>query len=367
MKTRNSHIIRLILVLLFCIAPEQGVAKELAMTEGHILASSQDEVDASFTYQGVLKEDGQPVNGERDMDFFIYRSSDCKTGKAWDITIPDVEVDNGLFTVKLDAATYLFDGEAFWLQVVVGSDTLGCQEILPVPYAIGLVPGANVTGAITDNPVLKVVNHADTGSATGVMGQSNSPDGFGVKGFATSTGYGVYGHNPAGVAVGAGGPIMSTSNSVLYLSPHELVVRANPSGGIPDITIEPMEGGGASLINNSGTGVRYFTLPVSTYGLLHGTQMFVKSIKVCYEASSVTIEDTAVLKHNGTSSGYIFYINHTNDHGTSSYACYTADASTPRVPADNSTWVQFNINFGVFPPVYMYIYTIELTLTQLES
>ena len=368
MKNRSSLIVGLILMLLFCSAPGKDAAKALAMTEGQIQVSTQDEVKSSFTYQGVLTEDGQPVNGNRTMDFFIYRSSDCETGKAWDITIPDVKVDNGLFTVKLDAATYLFNGQAYWLKAIVGGVPLGCQEILPVPYAIGLVPGARVAGEILKKPVLFVANDAGSEFSAGLTAQSRSPDGAGLVGIGFNGGYGVYGISHFGVAVGADGPIMSNSDSVLYLSPHDLVVRANPGGGIPDVTIEPMDSGGAYLINNSGDGVRYFTLPVSTFGLLHGTQMYVKSLKVCYEASSATIQDTAVLKHNVTSSGYTFYINHTDDHyGGYGYKCYTADASTPRVPIDNSTWVQFNINFGVWPPVYMYIYTVELTLSQLKN
>jgi hypothetical protein len=243
MKTRSSIIVGLILMLLFCINPGQGAAKALAMTEGQIQASSQDDVDPSFTYQGVLTEDGQPVNGKRDMDFFIYTSSDCsETSKAWDLTIPDVEVDNGLFTVKLDTATYLFDGQAYWLKAIVEGVPLGCQEILPVPYAISLVPGARVIGSIKNDPVLFVMNDDATGYSAGVAGQSTSPDGFGVHGRAIGSGYGIYGASSTGVAVGADGPIMSTSDSVLYLSPHDLVVRANPGGGIPDVTIEPMEG-----------------------------------------------------------------------------------------------------------------------------
>ena len=174
-------------------------------------------VTSTISYQGVLKENGQPVTGSRDMTFRLYSDNTCTSQVGSDIVKSGVSVTNGLFSVELDVNPTHFNGQGLWLKVVVGSTELGCQEILPVPYALSLRPGARIQGSsasadlVTTEmgsgwpPPLYPVGVKGEGKwgvygysadAIGVYGKSASTSGIGVYGIAQATSgttYGVYG------------------------------------------------------------------------------------------------------------------------------------------------------------------------------
>jgi hypothetical protein len=104
-------------------------------------------VGSKFSYQGVLKENGSPVTGSRAMTFRLYSDDSCTTQVGSDIDKPGVPVTNGLFSVELDVTHSDFDGQGLWLEVEVGGTKIGCQGILPVPYALSLRPGATIKDA----------------------------------------------------------------------------------------------------------------------------------------------------------------------------------------------------------------------------
>ena len=87
-----------------------------------------------FTYQGFLKQNGQPVNGTVSMVFRLY---DAPTGgNQIGGSIPHaVSVQNGLFTVALDFGN-VWTGADRYLEISVGSTTLAPRvKITPAPYA----------------------------------------------------------------------------------------------------------------------------------------------------------------------------------------------------------------------------------------
>ncbi len=87
-----------------------------------------------FTYQGMLKQNGNPVNGTLSMTFRLY---DALTGgnQAGSIITQNVAVQNGLFTVSLDFGN-VWNGSDRYLEIAVGSTVLSPRvKINPVPYA----------------------------------------------------------------------------------------------------------------------------------------------------------------------------------------------------------------------------------------
>jgi hypothetical protein len=106
-------------------------------------------VSSAFSYQGVLEEGGNPVTGNRDMIFRLYSDDACTTQVGDDIAEPGVEVTNGLFSVDLEVNPDDVNGQGLWLEVEVDGTAIGCQEILPVPYALSLRPGAIISGTLT--------------------------------------------------------------------------------------------------------------------------------------------------------------------------------------------------------------------------
>ncbi|MFQ3611875.1 MAG: hypothetical protein SNJ72_10325 [Fimbriimonadales bacterium] len=95
------------------------------------LASSV--VAQPFTYQGMLKQNGQPVNGTLTMTFTLYRFGD--PFPIGSIT-QNVSVQNGLFTVELDFGSLWYDP---WLELEI--------KIGAAPNQTVLSPRVKLTGA----------------------------------------------------------------------------------------------------------------------------------------------------------------------------------------------------------------------------
>lgn len=87
-----------------------------------------------FTYQGFLRQGGQPVNGTTSLTFRLY---DAPTGgnQLGSAITQNVNVQNGLFTVVLDFGA-VWTGADRYLEIQVGSTTLSPRvKITPTPYA----------------------------------------------------------------------------------------------------------------------------------------------------------------------------------------------------------------------------------------
>jgi hypothetical protein len=91
---------------------------------------------------------------------------------------------------------------------------------------------------------------------------------------------------------------------------------------------------------------------------------------VCYKSGAplAFIDATGVYKNSGSDGTWSTYIEDTNKRSSTNYACYTANATTPRKAINNSTWVQFNMAFGGNGSSWdIYIYTVKLTLTESQN
>jgi hypothetical protein len=197
-------------------------------------------------YQGRLTDPdtGEPVtDGSHTMTFRLY---DVASGgdPLW-TELKDVPVEAGVFSTVLGDTTALdqglFDGRELWLGVKIGADAEATprQRILPVAYALSLVPGA-VISTTSDSASLELINartgatlvvtntvqdgiwasggsgnwaagvvgytysgshgmgvqgwsKADSGESYGVWGWTASPEGAGVKGIGQGGSHGVYG------------------------------------------------------------------------------------------------------------------------------------------------------------------------------
>ncbi len=178
---------------------------------------------SKISYQGVLKENGNPVTGSRDMTFRLYSDDTCSTQVGGDILKSGVQVTSGLFSVDLDVDHSDFNGQGLWLEVEVGGTKIGCEEILPAPYALSLRPGAVISdttsyvelnryyrtgGMIPITSKYGVYAKSEGGSLFnprfGLYGSSSGPYGYGVVGDSDS-GYGVYGQSSTGAAIYAQG------------------------------------------------------------------------------------------------------------------------------------------------------------------
>ena len=187
-------------------------------------------VASTINYQGQLTDsEGNPLSGSYDMEFQFWNSNTGGSQVGSTIAKNDVEVTNGLFSVKLDVDQSDFNGQGLWVQVKVGDETLSPrQQILPVPYALSLKPGARIDGSATGtqlyDAVLNVKNyntgagyaaiHGVSGSTVSVLPteevgvRGEAANGFGVLGLSSnnagvfgysSTSFGVWGDGNPGV------------------------------------------------------------------------------------------------------------------------------------------------------------------------
>jgi hypothetical protein len=182
--------------------PQQEGSLEI---EGDI--SATDSVRSGFSYQGrVTDTSGTPLDGEYDMGFQFWDAPSGPSQVGDDIEMKSVKVKDGLFDVTINVPYEFFDGTALWLRVKVGDEWLDArQEILPVPYAMSLWPGANVRGEMSaPNSILAAVNES---SGSGIRGESHGNTGWyeyaGVTGYSTYTRtYGVLGQSEHGIGIG---------------------------------------------------------------------------------------------------------------------------------------------------------------------
>lgn len=226
----------LILMLLLAVAgggyaqgPEGDVQPPTAGTDvesakyqelEHSPLAVEADLGAGFYYQGVLTENGIPVSGSREMEFKLWDAASGGAQVGATLT-PTVAVNKGQFSVELSWGSSAIDGRALWLGMRAKDAggvwrDLGRRSILAVPYAMSLMPGANIIargstygiyafGASTDairayttstsggDGAIYARAVADSGSAKG--GYFYSAKGIGVYG-VSDTAEGLYGDAP---------------------------------------------------------------------------------------------------------------------------------------------------------------------------
>lgn len=237
--------------------PQQGT-----LEHGLLAPPGPTIVNSRINYQGVLREGDPPalVTGSRDMAFHLYSSPSC--GSLLDtITKPGVEVENGLFNVALNVTHGDFDGQGLSLRVEMGGAIMPCREVVPVPYALSLRPGATIGDAdstvrlnydrTVGSPPFQIsyiygVHAVVAGGYTfshGLYGEASGPTGYtyGVYGKSASTsGAGVGGHASAGSGetYGVLGQSDSTAGAGVYArgvdTGADLILGGNASTGAGD-------------------------------------------------------------------------------------------------------------------------------------
>lgn len=222
MKTRIIWTTAILVMVLMLLTSGAGALEEQAAP-----AAAAAAVAGSINYQGRLTNSGgAPLNGTFPMRFQIH-DTPTTNSLLWDSGNVSVNVDQGLFNVELAVDPADFDGQALWLRIRVDGEWLSPrQELLPVPYALSLRPGAKIRRE-NNGTALKVVN-----SATGTALSSRSVNGYGVYGYSRNS-YGVYGKDE-GTTQGKGYGGYFTSNTGIgvygYSSATAVISNADTPG-----------------------------------------------------------------------------------------------------------------------------------------
>ena len=289
----------------------------LLLSASGVVAQGPAPAGGTIAYTGRLNNDAgrSVVDGVYAFTFALYNAA--KDGNLlWSETQPGVIVKNGAFTARLVSVTPLPKEARIskgWLAVSVrGPGEMEFTALAPrqeLNVAVAASPSSpaapssclhdhfgeawsgNALGT-TAGVRLSVVDTQLNG--TGISGSaSNGADASGVAGYSTG-GIGVMGFTNAGgisiLAAGPGGRLQANADSTLWLSPHSMVNR-----GSANVTLTPLENGAVTVANQAGAEDKYLSIPVSTFGPLFGSPVYVKSVAVCYAAGSTgRIRATAV-------------------------------------------------------------------------
>ena len=192
--------------------------------------SASDVVSSAINYQGRLTDNntGNPLDGIYDMEFQLWDAESGGSQVGSTITVNNVGVDQGLFNVRLEVDPDDFNGQELWLRVRAREHggtwddwMTPLQEILPVPYALSLRPGAVISGTYPAvGQGLVHVQQGETGSnGEGQYGAKLVYDDWGwwsagVHGYAYDVGSGVSGHSHAGnYSAGVSGHAYATTTT----------------------------------------------------------------------------------------------------------------------------------------------------------
>jgi hypothetical protein len=184
MKSRTIVVLAAVALLVLLWAMGNAVAgppRQGPEGEGDVTIAGT--VAERISYQGRLTDAaGNPLDGTYSMVLTFFDAERDGTALWWS-GYPAVEVENGLFNIDPSVRQSYFDGRELWIEVQVGNETLTPrQEILPVPYALSLRPGARIKGDIDGDSVLYVENEGS--------------DSYG--GYFKAVGWGVYGYGGPG-------------------------------------------------------------------------------------------------------------------------------------------------------------------------
>ncbi len=139
MKWRWIVTSALLVVMLLALTVGSSTAQGPGTEEG---TSPQAAVGTAFTYQGHLFDGADPADGLYDFRFILYDAEAGGSQVGSTLTLEDVAVSGGLFTVALDFGP-VFDGTALWLEVAVrpGSST-GTYTVLSPRQPLTATPYA---------------------------------------------------------------------------------------------------------------------------------------------------------------------------------------------------------------------------------
>ncbi|RCK72114.1 MAG: hypothetical protein ANABAC_2095 [Anaerolineae bacterium] len=243
-------------------------------------------VDNKISFQGVLKEGGNPVNGSRDMIFRLYSDAACTTQLGSDITKENVPISNGVFSVDLDVSLAHFNGQAIWIQVEIDGTKMACQEILPAPYALSLIPGARITDANSEVYINRSIlvgfmppRWEKYGLYGKAEGSATNTTYYGIYGKGTD--FGVYGESESGIAIRAAGTgiIKSDAPTDWVISPLKLIKEFG------NFDINPSAAGFVILTPNSSGGVQA-DLPIDIAASLFGSRIYFRGYYFYYKTDT---------------------------------------------------------------------------------
>jgi hypothetical protein len=377
MKTRKFVFVTLSVIVLLAMsvsfATAQGPLADPSKDDDVIVGDvSSSLMTGSFPIQGRLTNAaGNPVpDGDYSITASLYTALSGGTALCFD-NDPTIAVTNGLFNMVVDGCSAYITGGTLYVGIKVGSDLemTPRQEIYPVPYAMvagTLEVGADIIGS-TSYAVLDIENSSSSGrglrsyatSATGtnygVVGASESPDGYGGYFYNTNGGTALYGESNTGPAIVAAGTgvIKSSAQTSIWISGND--VRPYRSTDTTVIDLESI--GGAKVYPGTTVGPKNVMLPITVPGPLYGQNVKVVGMDIYWQGSTEFDGISSVLmrRQNGgvCASCYVNIVNDTADkvcdvanNATGCITHYDLTTNNTLTSTSGILYLTLGLNFG---------------------
>ncbi|WP_448523156.1 hypothetical protein, partial [Pseudothermotoga sp.] len=256
-------------------------------------------------------------------------------------------INNGIFSVDLDVSQNHFNGQALWIQVEIGGTKMACQEILPAPYALSLVPGARIFDADSEiyvNRALPLALLPPRWAKYGIYGKADGSNAdttyygvygngkhYGVYGYSDS-GTAVYAKSDSGVAIRAAGTGVIESNALTdwVVSPLKIVREST------NFTIAA-SADGYVILTPTASGTGYADLPVDVVSSLFGSRIYFRRYYFNYKTDTLSDKIKSVS------------VRQTNADGTSTFFCTYSSELT------STTWAEESCiaDSPIYGPIYI--------------
>lgn len=196
-------------------------------------AAARPPVGSAFTYQGIIRSGGVPIDGTVDLRFRLYDEATGGTQIGSEVAAAGLTLEDGLCNVMLDFGASAFGPDARWIEIDVrapagsGSyETLAPrQRVTPTPVALFALNG-NI------GPIGPTGPSGATGAtgATGLIGPTGPTGPAGMDGAN-----GTNGTNGTNGLPGATGPMGGTgpTGATGPTGPTGLTGATGPSGASP--------------------------------------------------------------------------------------------------------------------------------------
>ena len=155
-------------------------------------AGSSVPVGTAFAYQGLLRQNGQAVNGPFNLKFRLYDQQVDGVQVGPVVMATGYEIQSGSFSVDLDFGS-VFGTTKRWLEMEVNGTTLAPrQAIMPSPTALFALSGNSgpqgVPGTTGATGAQGPIGATGAVGATGAAGSTGATGSQGIQGLTGDTG-----------------------------------------------------------------------------------------------------------------------------------------------------------------------------------
>jgi hypothetical protein len=294
-----------------------------------------------MNYQGYLTDSsGNPLNGTYNLAFELWDAPSWGNSEWGPEIRPNTQVTHGIFQVTLGSSITLdpdvFDEALFLAVRVNGTWVVPRQPLRAVPYAFGLVPGAQVEGDPAGSSYALSVRNTDGAQGLYVDAEGDSL-------------YGIYNADVTFSQDGYAGP-----DTYLF------VPTLNAIGKYTNAPLSPQDGY-MRVVGSAGAAATVI-IPIQIERP-YGREYLLKNARVYYLVNEASIESAEIMGVDFSNGGQTTIGSDSSSHDSTSFTFFDIDATSDYTVTHNMapTGVVISVDLSN-PAAYVDLYGVRLRL-----